>query len=174
MYNSVSPPTLVAMCRDMVRQVEESALHSAPGVDFGLCTSWLQLSCSPFLLFCQPMPACCQTDFLLVLFDLFAFFLILLLLNYWFVLRTWSFGGGGCFHLYFWSPYLYSLGSCYCVCHLLQNLKQSWNTIVNTKVGITGIFIDLGTVYGLLFCWVFFSVWSTLWSHLQYSSQMHL
>lgn len=170
MCNHVSPPTLIAICREMVRETKESAFGSAPGTDTVPCTSLLWLSCSSCSLSRLPTPTCRKTLFLLVLFHLFAVFLVLQLLNFSFVLRT-CFGAGVCVHLYFWSPDFYSLGSCYSVWHVLQNLNESWNTIVNIKVGINSVFIDLETVYGL---WVFFSCWSTLWSLLQHSSQIHL
>lgn len=93
-----------------------------------------------------------QTFFLLILFRLFAVFLVFQLLN--FILRTYLVGGGY-FHLYFWHLVFDSLGSRYCVRHVLQNSNQPWNTLGNIKIGIRAIFIHLGTVYGLL---VFFSL----------------
>lgn len=153
MYNRVSPPTLIALCREVVRETKESALGAAPGADTVPCTSWHRLSCSSRLS-CLPTPARCKTLSFLVLFHLFAVFLFLQLLNFSFVPRTCF--SGGCFHLYFWSPDFYSLGRCYCVWHVLQNSNQSWNTAVNIKVGINGVVIDLETVYGLLLLVFFF------------------
>lgn len=54
MYNLISPPTLIAVCREMVRETKEPAFSSAPGIDAVPCLSCLWLSCSSSS---PPLPA---------------------------------------------------------------------------------------------------------------------
>lgn len=167
MYNSISPPTLIAVYKEMVRETKESAFSSAPGIGAVPFLSCLWLSCSSSS---HPLPAhthVLQNTFSSVVFFfspwLLSFCFCSFLISYFFIGPIW--GVWGEFQSYFRSPDFYSLGSCYSVWHVLQNLNQSQNTVVNLQVGISGIFIHLETADGIqlgLGFWDFFFWWGFL------------